>query len=335
MRANRHTRILTAAGLIILILAAGLFWGIRRHLALHKGPRISKVPDGVLVDLETVYSQVDPFHISVPLEYLGLRAADINDFKTNCSCTIPALDHKATEIRIDLNLAGKSGDFRQSVAVIPNDRTLAPKIVHITGRVVPPWCWQPSIVSLDAVRPDEVRAFECLVAIQYDVTKVVVRQVALSPPLEHVAINASVADGSKIMIAGRVRGTGQKSHYKGLIRLAFDTEVPHELSIPLEINSLPVVQVTPEVVTLSSDTPERICVRFRHYLGGALTISAIEAPPCIHVSQSPNRPNSSFGQILLSLNHDKLPRRAQPESVDIKILFSGIKHPVLLPVLII
>ena|GEM_PF-5717539 len=335
MRVKKYTRIITTAGVIILILAAGLFWGIRRHLALQKPPRISKVPDGVLVDLKTVYSQADPFCISVPLEYLGLRAADINDFKTNCSCTIPALDEKATKISIELNLAGKSVDFRQSVAVIPKDRTLAPKIVHITGRVVPPWCWQPSIVRLDAVRPDEVRAFQCLVAIQYDVTKVAVRQVTLSPPLEHVVVDACVVDESKMKIAGRVRGTGQKSHYKGLIHLAFDAQVPQELSIPLEISSLPVVQVTPEVVTLSSDTTERICVQFRHYLGAALTISAIEAPPCIRVIQSPNQPNSSLSAISLSLNHAKLPRRAQPESVDIRILFAGVDHPVLLPVVII
>jgi hypothetical protein len=329
MTIARPGKFVVMAAVLVALLLGGFFLALSGKSGDKNQVRISKVPGGVLVDLQRVYSTGQPYSIAVPLEYLDLRAKDINDFKTNCSCTVPALDKDATEINIELDLLGKSGDIYQSIAVIPISRQLPPKIIRIKGEVIPGWYWQPSVVQIDDLKPNEARTFKCLVEIQYDVGPIAVKELKLSPPFEHAELAAEVTDGRpRIMITGKLKGPGQKCHYKGRIDLDFEAQWSHRVSVPIEINAEGAIQVTPEVVTTDRHKITETTVSLEHYLGNRLEITSVVCPKFLTA-------RVAGAKIFLSLNTNMLPEQTGPISSNISIFFSDFDQPTLLPVLIL
>ncbi|MBN2590139.1 MAG: hypothetical protein JXA96_09765 [Sedimentisphaerales bacterium] len=289
---------------------------------------IVKTQDGVQVNLEKIFYTGESIKVPIPLKYLDLKAEDIENYKTDCSCAIPELDGNSSEINIELDLSGQSGKISKNVIVIPKDKAVFPKVIRIFGEVYPSWYWQPNLIKVNDVKPTEIRDFDCLLSIQHKIEKISINEYKLFPPLEYVTLKANVFKDDKILIEGKVRGPGYKSHYNGVIKLNFNSECSHQINIPIEINTKATIQATPEIVTINADEKEKYTVSFFHYLGWDIKIQKVVFPHCVVGKYTKS-------EVIFESIENISSSESLPKSSNIDVFFENQDEPVTISVLIL
>jgi len=326
---GRGVWIAAGIALAVVLAAIGLGVGWPRRPAGGTGIVVKTTPEGVIVDLGQVYSTEELAEITVPLTKVGITSSQIASKISSCGCLIASSEGEV--LRLRFNPFGKAGKVRETVRLIPQDSSMAQRLVHIDADVIPGWYVQPPAIKIDAVAPEERRVFRCEARIEHDMPAIVVQRCEAKPTHPWLTLHPVVGtDHRSIVVEGQIIGGKVRESYEGTLNLVIGPEPFQQVSIPMTITHTGLVWADPEVVTLSgTKNREGVEVVCFHARGESLRVDRIESPDSLTVTA-----NMATGQCRLRIERKGGgPTPSAMEQADVMVHFAGIDTPLAIHVL--
>jgi len=278
----------------------------------------------VTVDCGELLSAHQPMEFRVPLRLLGLSAKSVKEVKSSCKCAVAQINPEDKQISITYRPSPSTTEVSQLISLIPSDQNSSPRFVRLRGKLIPAWFAHPSAVFLRNLYPGEERLFSVNVEINYEMPKIGISSIHLTPKTSACVVETRIIDESKFNINGEVTGLPRAQKYKGHIVVTFDSGPFNTFELPLEISHTGTISAIPEVITLENNHDNESIVEFRHFEDLPLNIEKIDHPE--YLTLRPVRAHKNKCLLKIELNNDLIPQE-QIITSKVKITFSGIDQP--------
>lgn len=284
------------------------------------------------IDCGEFLSVYEPLELRVPLSLLGLSAGSVKKTISTCSCTIPEVGPDDDELLITYEFNSRKVDFYEAVTIIPNDERIGKKFVRLRGKIIPAWFARPPSIDVGNVRPGEARRFSATAEINYELGRIGVGSVKLSPQADNITLDYEIVSNERIALEGVVKGLPCPDTYKGQIKIVFSTGKFEELRLPINVGYLGTISAIPEVVSFDGEGQEET-VEFAHFNGNPLDIEQIRCPEHLMVSKVASAEDRCL--VKIGLKNGVLGQKNEVLASKVEVDFAGIDQPGVVRVMIL